>query len=91
VAITQVFPAGSVFSTEVVDRRVRPLPDARPADLAAELLRCAELCRATAGLLSRADRVVDARVAEPARRWPTPGHGPRWSVEPSPRAGSSPR
>lgn len=81
--VAELHPVRSVFSTEAVVPRSTGGLDQRAADLAEELLRCSELCRLAAGLLTRDPQVAPTRIngAAVAGGPPVPA-GPRWSVQP---------
>lgn len=82
--VTELHPVRSVFSTEAVAPHTATVADQRPEDLAAELMRCSELCRLAAGLLTRDEpAVAPTRITETtAAGGPPPPQGPRWSVQP---------
>jgi hypothetical protein len=93
-SISEVHTARSVFSTQAVDPLHWSGPAARADDLAAELLRCAELCRLAAEILVRDGQdlpTAPTRIgasAAPVDAEPPP-LGLRWSVEPVSSAGRS--
>lgn len=86
-SLSEVHTTRSVFSTQAVDPLRWPGSAEQADDLAAELLRCAELCRLAAEILVRDGQELPAA---PARIVPStspvapapPTHGLRWSVEP---------
>jgi hypothetical protein len=95
--MTELHPARSVFSTEAVVPHTEAAADHRAEDLAAELLRCSELCRLAAEQLTpdTPTRSADTR-SSPVRSADAiaaaglaPSRGPRWSLQPA-RAGGRP-
>jgi hypothetical protein len=87
VSISEVHSTRSVFSTQAVDPLQWSAGAEHADDLAAELLRCAELCRLAAEILVRDGQELPAA---PTRIVPStspvaaaaPSPGLRWSVEP---------
>ncbi len=92
-SVTEVHAARSVFSTQAVDPLHWSGHDGHAADLAAELMRCSELCRMAAEILTRDGQDVPAAPTligtTTADHGTAPVKGLRWSVEPVSPAGRS--